>query len=169
MKLTDVEAVFRALDGAQVRYLIVGGLAVVLHGYSRATYDLDLVIQLKPSNILAAFKALQPLGYRPLVPVTPEQFADPDIRQGWIDQKGMKVLNLWSDGHLDTSIDIFVTEPFNFDAEYEQAYVQELIPGRPLRVARLDTLITMKRMAGRGKDLADIAELENIRDARRDK
>ena len=84
-------------------------------------------------------------------------------------KKGMKVLNLWSDGHLDTSIDIFVTEPFNFDAEYEQAYVQELIPGRPLRVARLDTLITMKRMAGRGKDLADIAELENIRDARRDK
>lgn len=169
MKLADVEAVFSALDAAQVRYIVVGGLAVVLHGYSRTTYDLDLVIQLKPSNILTAFQALKPLGYRPLVPVTPEQFADPDIRQAWIEQKGMKVLNLWSDAHRDTNIDIFVMEPFDFDAEYERAHVQELIPGSKLRVASLDTLITMKRAAGRRKDLADIEELLNIQEAQRGK
>jgi hypothetical protein len=167
MKLADIEAVIRALDAAQVRYIVVGGLAVVLHGYSRATYDQDLVIQLRPSNILTAFKALKPLGYRPLVPVTPEQFADADIRQSWIDQKGMMVLNLWSDAHRDTNIDVFVTEPFDFDTEYARAHVQELIPGSKLRVASLDTLIAMKRAAGRAKDLADIEELQNIQEAQR--
>lgn len=167
MKLADIEAVIGALDAAQVRYIVVGGLAVVLHGYSRATYDLDLVIQLKPANILAAFQALKPLGYRPLVPVSPEQFADADIRQSWIDQKGMMVLNLWSDAHRDTNIDVFVTEPFDFDMEYERALVQELIPGNQLRVASLDTLIAMKRAAGRAKDLADIEELQNIQEAQR--
>lgn len=167
MKLADIEAVIGALDAAQVRYIVVGGLAVVLHGYSRATYDLDLVIQLKPANILAAFQALKPLGYRPLVPVSPEQFADADIRQSWIDQKGMMVLNLWSDAHRDTNIDVFVTEPFDFDTEYERAHVQELIPGNQLRVASLDTLIAMKRAAGRAKDLADIEELQNIQEAQR--
>ena len=70
MKLASVEAIARALDEARVRYLVVGGLAVVMHGYSRATYDLDLVVQLDQDNVVGAFQALGTLGYRPLVPVT---------------------------------------------------------------------------------------------------
>lgn len=169
MKLADVEAAVRALDAAQVRYIVAGGLAVVLHGYGRTTYDLDLVIQLKPANLLAAFNALKALSYRPLVPITSEQFADPAMRQAWIEQKGMKVLNFWSDVHRETNIDVFVTEPFDFDAEYERAYVLEFIPGSKLRVASIATLIAMKRAAGRRKDLADIEELQNIQEAQRGK
>lgn len=167
MKLASVEAIARALDGAGVRYLVVGGVAVALHGYSRATYDLDLVVQLAPANVIAAFRALGALGYRPLVPVTAEQFADANIRQAWIDQKGMVVLNLASDRHRETNIDFFVTEPFDFDLEYERAYRQELAPGLVLRLAGIDVLIEMKRKAGRAKDLADIEELIKIRDALR--
>lgn len=165
MKLADIEAIARAL----VRYIVVGGLAVVLHGYSRATYDLDLVIQLNRDNIEAAFKALRGLGYKPLVPITAEQFADAEQRRAWIEQKGMKVLNPWSDGYRDTNVDIFATEPFDFDAEYERSYLQEFVPGVALHVASLDTLIEMKRIAGRAKDLGDIEELQNIQEALRGK
>ncbi len=168
MKVASVEAVAKALDTAGVRYLVVGGLAVVLHGYSRATYDLDLVVQLQPQNVLAVFRALKPLGYKPLVPVTAEQFADAGIRQAWIEQKGMMVLNLYSDQHRETNIDMFATEPFDFDTEYKNAYVQELAPGLKLRVACLDSLIAMKRKAGRAKDLADIEQLLQIQEALRD-
>ncbi|MDI3259260.1 MAG: hypothetical protein QJR02_06155 [Sinobacteraceae bacterium] len=169
MKLASVEAVTQALDAAGVRYLVVGGLAVALHGYGRATYDLDFVVQLEPKNVLAAFSALKALGYRPLVPVTAEQFADPQIRQRWIEEKGMMVLNFHSDAHRETNIDFFVAEPFDFNAEYDKALVQELAPGAKLRVARLDTLIEMKRKAGRLKDLADAVELERIRERLREK
>jgi hypothetical protein len=167
MKLASVETVVRALDAAGVRYIVVRGLAVVLHGYSRATYDMDLVVQLEPANILAAFAALKPLGYRPLVPITADQFADASTRQGWIEQKGMMVLNFFSDHHRETNIDVFVSEPFDFDDQYGKAYVQELKPGLSLRVASLDLLPEMKRNAGRAKDLADIEELTNIRGALR--
>jgi len=165
MNLSDLEAVVRALDGAGVRFVVVGGLAVALHGYSRATYDLDLVVGLEPGNIVAAFGALERLGYRPLVPVTAAQFADSAVRRRWIEEKGMKVLNFHSDRHRETSIDIFVSEPFDFKQEYENAYLQELIPGAPLRVARLETMIAMKRAAGRRKDLADVDELMRIKAA----
>ena len=80
MKLAAFEAVAAALQDAGVRYLVAGGIAVNAHGYLRLTYDVDLVIQLQPANIQPAFKALQGLGYRPTVPVTAEQFADPAQR-----------------------------------------------------------------------------------------
>jgi hypothetical protein len=165
MKLEDVEAIARALDRAGVKFVVVGGLAVALHGYSRTTYDVDLVIQLESRNIVAGFGALKGLGYRPLVPVTAEQFADEALRKSWIDQKGMKVLNFNSDLHRETGVDVFVTEPFDFDDEYKNAYRQEFLPGITLRIARIDTLVAMKRLAGRAKDLADIEELLSIKKA----
>ena len=77
----------------------------------------------------------------------------------------MTVLNVHSDSHRETNVDVFVTEPFDFDDEYANAWLQELIPGAPLRVARIETIIAMKRLAGRQKDLADVEELMNIKAA----
>ncbi|HVB49688.1 MAG TPA: hypothetical protein VNF69_15000 [Burkholderiales bacterium] len=71
------EAIAAALHEAGVRYLVARGLAVNAHGYVRLTYDVDLVVQLEPENIMSAFAALAGLGYRPTVRVTAEQFASP--------------------------------------------------------------------------------------------
>lgn len=117
MKLASFEAIVRSLNEARVRYLVAGGLAVNAHGYLRFTKDADLVIQLVPENIERAFAALGAIGYRPLAPVTGEQFADQATREGWIRDKGMQVLQFWSDNHRETSVDIFVREPFPFDKE----------------------------------------------------
>jgi hypothetical protein len=76
VKLASFEAIVRALSEAGVRYLVAGGLAVNAHGYLRFTKDADFVIELIPDNIKRVFAALETLGYRPLAPVTAEQFAD---------------------------------------------------------------------------------------------
>ena len=68
MKLGSFDTLVRALDKAAVRYLVAGGLAVNAHGYLRFTRDVDLVLQLAPGNIVAAFRALEGIGYRPIVP-----------------------------------------------------------------------------------------------------
>jgi predicted nucleotidyltransferase len=49
MKLSTLEEVARALDQARVRFILVGGIAVVAHGYGRLTRDLDLVTSSKPT------------------------------------------------------------------------------------------------------------------------
>ena len=51
MEVRSVEAVVKALNDAKVQYLIVGGLAVIAHGYERFTNDVDLVIGLEQDNI----------------------------------------------------------------------------------------------------------------------
>jgi len=159
MKLESVEAIVGALNGAKVRYLVVGGLAVIAHGYLRFTKDVDFVIQLRPDNIRRAFEAFAALGYHPLVPITGEQFSDAGNRERWTHEKGMTVLQLWSDKHQETPIDVFVAEPFNFDTEYERALRKFLFGRIEVPVVSISTLIDMKEAAGRPEDKIDVEHL----------
>jgi hypothetical protein len=94
MASSELLRVLAALEHAKVRYLVVGGVAVVLHGHLRVTADLDLVVDLDPANARAARTALAGLGYRARAPVPLEQFADASIGQSWIDEKGLTVFSL---------------------------------------------------------------------------
>ncbi len=162
MRLTAFEAVATALRDVQVRYLVAGGLAVNAHGYLRLTADIDLVIALDADNIRAAFAALATAGYRPNVPITAEQFADAEQRQRWREEKSMQVLNFFSDRHPETSVDIFVFEPFDLQSEYAAALVGDLLPGLPVHFVSIPTLIRMKEAAGRPRDQDDIQHLRWI-------
>lgn len=159
MKLASFEAIVGALESAGVRYLVAGGLAVAAHGYLRFTKDADLVIQLDPENIHRAFAALGSQGYRPLVPIVAEQFADAATRAGWIRDKGMQVMQFWSEAHRETPVDIFVTDPFPFDEEYRRALIKPLHGDIPVRFVSIPTLIRMKEAADRPQDRIDIEHL----------
>ena len=65
---------------------------------------------MQTDNIRRAFEALGELGYRPLAPITSEQFADVENRDRWISERGMRVLQFWSDEYRETFIDVFVEE-----------------------------------------------------------
>lgn len=155
MKLASFEALVAAFENAGVRYLVAGGLAVNAYGYLRFTKDVDFVVQLIPENIERAFAALGKLGYRPMVPITAEQFADAGQREGWIRDKGMQVLQFWSDAHRETPVDMFVREPFVFDEEYQRALVKPL-GSIAVRFVSIAALIRMKEEAGRPQDRIDI-------------
>ena len=90
MKLTSFTVVVAALEDAGVRYLVAGGLAVNAHGYLRFTKDVDIVVQLVPENIERAFAALTTAGYHPSVPIAAAQFANAEMRSGWIRDKNMR-------------------------------------------------------------------------------
>lgn len=159
MKLASFEALAGALEGANVRYLVAGGLAVNAHGYLRFTKDVDVVVQLVAGNIERTFTALAGLGYRPNVPISATQFADAAMRRRWIWEKGMQVLQFWSEAHRETPIDVFVTEPFDFEVEYGSALMKPLHGAIPVRFVSIPTLIRMKEAAGRPQDLIDIEYL----------
>jgi len=162
LKKQSFETVARVLNDAGVQYILVGGMAVVAHGYGRSTQDINIVIRLRPEDVYATFSALDSLGYSPRVPVTAEQFANAAQRKQWIIEKGMMVLNFHSDRYAQLPVDVFVAEPFDFPTEYDSAMIVK-VAGVPVRVLRLDALLRLKRAAGRPQDLADVAELEALR------
>lgn len=163
MKVASFEAIVQALNAAQVRFIVVGGVAVNAHGYLRFTKDVDLVIQLSERDILSAFRALESIDYRPSNPITAEEFADPATREMWRRDKGMLVLKMWSDAHRETPLDIFVYEPFDFDVEYECALYKN--DEFPARFASIPALVAMKQGTGRTQDQLDIEKLRLIADA----
>jgi len=139
VKLSSFEALAAAPEAADVRYPVAGGLAVAAHRYLRFTKDVDIVIRLIPDNIERMFAALSFLGYQPSVPITKEQFSNSDLRSGWVRDKGMQVLQVWSDAHRETSVHVFITEPFDFDAEYASALAIPLDERLTVRFVSLPT------------------------------
>lgn len=160
MIIAQLESVFRALNQSQTRYVLVGGLAVIAHGYLRTTSDIDLVMALNPENLRRALTALSELGYIPKQTVKLEDFADPVKREQWIREKNMLVFQLTTGRPRELPIDIFVREPFDFDQEYALARRFELAPDITVPVATIKTLIKLKTAAGRPNDLDDLRRLK---------
>ena len=153
--------VYAAFEAAEVRYVVVGGMAVVMSGHVRATVDLDVVVDLNPDVATRAMQALEGLGLQPRVPVTSRDFADPDVRAGWIRDKHMQVLSFFDPDHPAREVDVLVAYPLDFDILFAGA-VPTPVGNRLVPVAAKHHLIEMKRAAGRPRDLDDIEALERL-------
>jgi hypothetical protein len=160
--------VYAAFAEADVPYVIVGGMAVVLSGHVRATVDLDVIVDLNPEPALRAMQALQRLGLLPRVPIDPADFADPTIRDDWIRNKHMQVLSFFDPQHVAREVDVFVAHPIDFDA-LSAAAVHMDVGGHTVPVASLPHLIDLKRAAGRPRDLEDIKALQVLLEAEHDR
>jgi hypothetical protein len=155
------EPIFEALDAAGVRYVAVGGVAVVLHGHARLTTDLDLAVDLAAGPAGDANATLTAIGFRPRAPVDPMGFADASQRQRWIEQQGMTVFSLWDPNDPLRSVDLFVADPIDFEELWSNSTLVDLA-GTSARIASIPDLIRLKRIAARPIDLADIEVLEII-------
>jgi hypothetical protein len=161
MERRSIETIVDTLNRAQVRYLVVGGLAVVAHGFVRFTADIDLVLDPDPAAMRRAIEALSGLGYRPRAPVPFAEFADPEKRRTWMRDKQLTVFSVFSSQHPATEIDLFMEAPFDFDRAYADADHFQVANGVEATFVGLADLIAMKRKAGRPQDLQDVAELES--------
>lgn len=162
MERHSVEAIVEALNAANVRYLVAGGLAVVAHGYVRFTADVDLIVDLEPANVTRAVTALERLGYRPRAPVAFVEFADPQKRALWVRDKNLTVFSLYSPQHALTEIDLFVEPPLEFETAYPRAIRKEVAPGVVATFIGLQDLRRLKQRAGRPQDLLDLEKLKSL-------
>jgi hypothetical protein len=156
------EPVLAALASAGVRYVVVGGVATVLHGHVRLTADLDLAIDLSTDQARRAIDALTALGLAPLLPVAAVDFADPVIRRQWVEERNLKVFSMYDPAEPLRQVDLLAEDPLPFDELWERA-VTVPVGSIDVRVVAIDDLLAMKRTAGRPQDLADVEALEEIR------
>jgi len=157
--LSSIERLVESLNQAGVGYLVVGGLAVIAHGHTRLTMNIDLVIQLDAENIRRSIDALARIGYRPQIPVDPMEFMSEETRRTWAELRNMVVFQWVCDVLGSPAVDVFVQEPFDFQIEYERAVAVEVSSSVKVPVVAINTLIEMKRQTGRERDLEDVSNL----------
>jgi predicted nucleotidyltransferase len=152
----DVRGMLERLVAADVDFVVIGGIAVVLHGFPRLTRDLDIAFAFNSENLEALGEALVDLGAR-LRGVEEEVDFIPDART----LQGIELLTLqteagWLDIHrLPQGVDCY-------QALKDRAERVDL-DGLSILLASPDDLIAMKRAAGRAIDTTDIAALESIK------
>lgn len=143
-----------------VDFVVVGGLAAVLHGSARITQDLDVTYSAEPANLEVLGQALIDLDAR-LYGIEEDVPFVPDART----LAGTEILTLATRlGKLD-----LLRAPSGAPAYEVLRSRAQLVNAGDLavRIADTESLIAMKRSAGRAKDLADIEELETITEVRR--
>jgi hypothetical protein len=133
-----------AFAAAKVEFAVVGGIAVNLHGYVRATNDLDIFIRPSVENARLAFQALLAIGI-PLQGLEPDDLLD--------DEENLRF------GPEEDHIDILSSiGELTFDQVWRNRIETE-IEGLSVPFISLADLIANKRQVGRLRDLADVEEL----------
>lgn len=156
------EPIFEILNAAGVRYVVVGGLATVLHGYARLTADVDLAVDLAPEEAAKTIRALVAKGFQPQVPVAAEAFADPVLREVWLHEKHMRAFSLVDPTNPMRVVDLLLKPEIPF-AELLARSQEASVNKTKVRIASIDDLIALKRQANRPQDVADVLQLEAIR------
>lgn len=157
------EELFAKLQAANVKYLVIGGLAMNLHSVPRMTADVDLIVSFAEPDITALIAALDELGFAPRAPVSAAELADPRQRQQWRAEKNMRAFTFVNKNNPLEEVDILLNPPFDFDAAYERR--EQVGAGAvTVNVASIDDLILTKKNTGRMQDASDIAALEAVKE-----
>lgn len=140
----DFKEFFELLNSEKVEYLLVGGYAVGLHGYTRSTGDIDAWVRPSAENASRVAKVLRKFGFS-AKSIDERSFAEP----GKVFQIGIPPVR----------IDVLTqVSGLNFDEAYRNRQTEKL-GDVPIALISLEDLKTNKRASGRNKDLADLDNL----------
>ena len=159
------EEILREFQSRNIKYVLVGGLAVNLLGSLRSTADMDILVEMSSDNLRGIVDILVKLGYEVKQPVDPMKLADEKTRNEWITNKHMKAFNFYKVNEL-KEVDIIIESPVSFEKAQRNA-IYFSIDDLSLPVISLDDLIEMKKNTGRTIDKLDIEELKKIRELRK--
>jgi hypothetical protein len=142
--LNRLQGVFASFERNEVKYLVIGGIAAVLYGVPRATFDLDILIEATPDNARRLLEALEEAGLGTASLTTPEALLGNEI-------------TVFEDV---VRIDAQTRTPgLEFANAWQRRETMEYQKQRLYVVSR-DDLIASKRAAGREVDLEDVRLLE---------
>ena len=153
--------ILQKLEQEDFQYLVVGGIAVNLHGYTRATGDLDILIMLNEENIRKFVSVIKSLNYKPKIPVELNDFISDDNRKQWIEQKNMKVFSVYNPENEFEHVDILIEHSLDFEEAYNKK-VNYKIEDINIPVISIPDLIELKEKANRIIDRNDILALKKI-------
>ena len=154
--MTFLERLCGALNGSGVRYVLVGGYAVALHGAIRGTLDIDVAIRWTKRDLVKAENALLKIGLVSRLPITALDVFE--YRDEYIQNRNLIAWNFYNPVDSSELLDIVI----NFDARGKRA-VYKRLSTMSVPILNIRDLIDMKKASGRPQDIEDIKALEKLK------
>jgi hypothetical protein len=143
----DFQDFIECLNKKEVKYILVGGYAVIIRGYSRSTGDMDIWVEKTQENYRKLLSAIIQFGLPP-VAIPKDQFLSDDY-------------DVFSFGRPPFAIEVLTAvKGLDFTVSFEKATI-EILNDISVRVVHINHLIMAKKAAGRHKDLNDLENLPN--------
>ena len=153
---------FSKLQQFEVQYLLIGGLAVSLHGVERATMDIDITVAMQPNNLDKLIACAESLDLKPVLPVPLASLKNLELLKQWHQEKNLLAFALRTEELAGVTLDILLFPPVDF-TQMHQRMTKFDIANVKVNVACIDDLIALKQAAGRAIDLSDIEHLKKIK------
>ena len=151
-----LQRIVESLNKHRVKYALVGGYAVALHGAVRGTVDVDIVITHDRRAFKTTERALKHIGLDPRLPVTADELFD--FREEYIKNKNLVA---WSFVNYDNPlemVDVIITENLT-----DLKTVRKTASGFDIKIVAIDDLIAIKEKSNRKQDREDIKALRKLR------
>jgi len=147
----DFQDFLNAFNNNDVDYILLGGYAVILHGYSRTTGDMDIFVKKTKKNYQKIVRAFSEFGM-PTFDMTEDNFLK------------NKNVDVFSFGSPPVSIDIITSvKDMIFDDAFSNSTIHQ-VENLSIRVIHINDLIRQKKSVNRPKDINDIQHLKGLED-----
>ena len=142
----DFQEFIQALTNNDVDYILIGGYAVILHGYARTTGDMDIWVRRTQDNYNKLVKAFEEFKM-PIFDMTPNNFLHNEA------------IDVFTFGVSPVRIDLMTkAKGLKFEVAFANSLLYE-IQGIKIRLISKNDLIRMKKSANRPKDQNDVDNL----------
>ena len=151
------------LTNHNVKFLLVGGMAVNLHGFDRTTGDLDVLLYMKDENLKKFMKVVKKWKLAPSAPININDFLDKDKRNIWINEKNMNAFSLINPNRSYERLDVVIESPIDFNEAFSHGK-KIVLDNIKITICSIEDLIKMKKHANREIDKLDIKALKKIQE-----
>lgn len=156
-----IKELFAALEAASIKYAVVGGVAVNLHGVPRMTYDVDIVVATDEESLRSCRLLLEGLGLRCRLPFILESISDVSKRTELEVERNLIAVTFTDPANPLREVDILVAPSLDPDGIVSRS-IRRTADDMTVCVVSLDDLVSMKRRANRPQDRSDLEHLERL-------
>lgn len=160
--MADYQSILRAFEEQKLKYLIVGGVAVNLHGYPRFTNDLDILLALDHENLAIMKRIMESMGYQQRLPISIQELEDTDKVRTLMKEKGLVAYSFIHTQEPQFSIDVLVSASMDFE-KFSVHTMKAEVWDLQIPVVSIDDLIAMKQDSEREKDVQDVVALLELK------
>jgi hypothetical protein len=158
-----IQGILSALSKNKVKFVVCGGVALVLHGIERLTMDIDISVPMDKENLQILISTLKEIGMTPRAPIPAESLLDPEKRKIMAEEKDALVFSFIDIKNPYKQVDIFIGRDDLYSYLVKDATAAQ-IQDSIIDIISIENLIKMKKEINpqREKDILDINELQKL-------